>query len=210
MSDFKDKLKYFLAIVYIGAGFVIPHLEDSVSDKLYSFIQELYTVILPALFLLFAVIYFCIFLYRYWLREKIPTLFNRKAKRNLKKLEETFITVLLYECNKNDVSFSHCKEPLVAQLRFVSETRSSIEDAARWPTNFDYFDLSYKLIVSFSFDMISSGRYHIHRGMLTSQGESLRLMHKHALHYIFSRGLISEQDYTDQISIISENIDSVG
>ncbi len=199
-------MKTLALLVYFLATFLVASLEEHFSEATYDVLRNILTIYIPIAFILFALAYL---LFEFFKAYSFPV-FNFKARRNLKKLKATFGQVLQHECQENSISFVSCCVPLVDRLLPLCKTKASRTDASRWPENFDYIELSYRLIISFSFDLVSSGQYHIYRGMLSPQGEALYKLYRHNLHHALERNLLSEQDYIEQLDIIRENIDSVG
>ena len=71
---------------------------------------------------------------------------------------------------------------------------------------------AYVLLANYSFDLLSSGRYHIYRGTLNpnSPAKNLKAVYKAAMRYALEKGEIDEETLIDQEDFLNEKIAQVG
>ncbi|MCQ2452461.1 MAG: zinc ribbon domain-containing protein, partial [Oscillospiraceae bacterium] len=134
------------------------------------------------------------------------------AKKNLLIFQSTFEQIIdQIEKGCTDLCPS-CKSVMVDEL--VKLYPNSIEQAANWDSTTDFVTLAYKNAYSIAFDLLSSGNFHIHRGTLNPLSPAPRLLRVveccldyYVEHHIFD---CDENKKAEQLSILWENIDSVG
>lgn len=74
--------------------------------------------------------------------------------------------------------------------------------------NNDYIDISYKLLSSATYDLLTSGRYHLARGYLSPMGcaKNLQYIHKKVLLYAVDNNLITESEMDEDLFSLKEDI----
>lgn len=85
-SDRNDLVKFIVCALYIVSGIILANCEDLMSKSVYEALHFLYTIIIPLGFILFYVVYASIYLYRYWLSDKISKLPRRHLPDKIAKL----------------------------------------------------------------------------------------------------------------------------
>ncbi|MBQ5991875.1 MAG: hypothetical protein IJL62_04920 [Clostridia bacterium] len=136
-------------------------------------------------------------------------LFESKYKKNLRR----YLFYIEEMINKADAQFptsTSCKAVLKPSIDILIEkSKSEIE---RWNAKTDVQTLAIKNLYNISFDILSSGRLHVYRGVLdpNSSAKQLQFIVDECLHYYIVHGIASEEQAKDQKDILKENIESVG
>lgn len=136
--------------------------------------------------------------------------FESNSKKNLRKFKNTVGYIIEeMESSFNDFDPS-CKSIILDMIEPV--LNKSKEEAKNWNNGFDYITMSYKMIYIKSFNALSSGYYHIYRGVLNPMNESTHLLKvcKLCLDWYEEKGIVDSNSKKEQLEILYENIESVG
>lgn len=136
--------------------------------------------------------------------------FQSKTTKNLKHLQKVFEQIIdEMENNINDLNPS-CK-PVLMQC-FKKITVNAENEAAKWGDNFNYKDFSYNLIYKLTAELLSSGQFHIYRGMLNPMNESSHLLSlfEQCLDWHVAKGTTDERWKRQQMDTLRRNIANAG
>ena len=88
----------------------------------------------------------------------------------------------------------------------------SREEAATWGPDFDYVSTAYILLFNISFDLLTSGRYHIAPGMInpSSSAPNLRRFISASLDWAVDHGTITAEQKAEQLSMLAQGIAAAG
>ena len=136
-------------------------------------------------------------------------LFENKYKKNLKR----FMFYIDEKINKADAKYStapSCRSVLLTKIDVViANSKSQIE---KWNAETDVESLAIKTLYNAAFDILSSGRLHVYRGVLdpSSCANQLVFIVDECLDYYEQHGFASKKQVKDQKEILTENISNVG
>lgn len=133
--------------------------------------------------------------------------FAKKADKYEKFLFDCETVIASYENN----SLPSCKNDLIEAVKSITQgAKNEIKNGGIPPSQ--YFDLINKLLANASFDLLSSGRYHIYRGMLNPMSCATNLMaiHNKSVDYGYKKGLVTEAQKDEDYSYLIECINNVG
>ena len=133
---------------------------------------------------------------------------KRLAKKNIGKVIAAAQNTIDQELTSFNAAT--CKSILMPQLEKWLFRPSHIDEASSWPDDFDYTKMAYKLLYHLCFNDLSSGEYHIYRGMLSPAGEALYTLIPKILSYYESNGMMEGSSREEQLDILLERIESVG
>ena len=142
---------------------------------------------------------------------KIYTEYNQstnKPNNNKKRMYSTIEDLVKKLDNINDGHIK-CERVLLSSIKECMDNSTySFEDVQ--DTEFEIE--AYKLIYSFSFDLLCSGQFHVYRGVLNELNESTHLMKicKKCLDYACKIGSITEDERKEQLEILRDEIRCVG
>lgn len=142
---------------------------------------------------------------------KAMNAFNKNFnKRNKDVLYETYIKLIeLYEL-ENALDIPTCKSDL--SKWFYERTSSKQAEIANLDDTTDYHNLAHKLLSHATFDLLTSGKYHIYRGTLDplTCADNLMFIHKKALEYGIKIGEITDDDKNKETLYLKKCISEVG
>lgn len=138
-------------------------------------------------------------------------MFFNKAKRNTKKLLNVCENLIdEYEACNTRLSAS-CKGDLIASIN--SELQRAQDEISEWEDyDTDYVKIAHTLIAHHTFDLLSSGRYHIYFGMLNPLGCSSNLMtvYQETMKWGVKHQLLTEEERQEQYEYLVRLISQVG
>lgn len=138
-------------------------------------------------------------------------MFFSKAKRNTKKLLNVCEDLIdEYESRNTRISAS-CKVDLLASIN--SELQRAQDELAEWEDyDTDYVKIAHTLLAQHTFDLLSSGKYHIFAGMLNPIGCSSNLMtvYKESMKWGVKNKLLTEDERQEQYEFLIRCISQVG
>jgi len=128
----------------------------------------------------------------------------------MKKFLDTFeYTIDTLENSFND-ALPSCKILLLNSVQPIVD--NSIEQSRNWDENFNYTSMVYKTLYNLCFDLLSTGRFHIYKGILNPLNESQHLLKMlySCLDYYVDNNYIDKSTKNEQLKILEENIANVG
>ena len=136
-------------------------------------------------------------------------LFNKNYKRNSKRLIEICCDLIeKYQANSLKPS---CKNDLMNTIndRLV-ESKDEISEWKDYDT--DYIKIAHTLLANASFDLLASGQYHLHYGVLNPMSCANNLMdvYKASMKYALNNNYIDEATLNEQYNYLLQCISSVG
>ena len=130
--------------------------------------------------------------------------FIKMCEQHMDEFEEK-----VYKAKTNIVPAWSCKDTL---LKIVSNTLKQADRQfltnTPWNTNYKLFSLTF--LYNTAFDLAISGQFHIFRGMLTDEGKSLKAFIHFCMPKLVEFGDFTEEEAKEQLSIVEEDIASVG
>ena len=122
-------------------------------------------------------------------------------------IEDCRKAVIAYE---DDTQPSSADDLVNAIKKMTSDAKANINRGEIPPDQ--YSVLIYKLISNASFDLLTSGKYHIFRGMLNpmSCAGNLMTVHRKCLKYALENNMITEEQEKEDMDYLIEQIQMVG
>lgn len=138
-------------------------------------------------------------------------MFFNKAKRNTKKLLNTCGNLIdKYELCNTRLAPS-CKIDLITSIN--DELQKAQDEIAEWEDyDTDYVKIAHTLLAHHAFDLLSSGKYHIHFGTLNPIGCSSNLMivYQESMKWGVRNQLLTEAERQEQYKYLISCIAEVG
>lgn len=137
----------------------------------------------------------------------IFNLFSKKADKYEKFIKDCENTIVSYE----NSSLPSCKNDLIVAVREMTiGAKQEIKKGLIPPSQ--YTILINKLLSNSSFDLLASGKYHLHRGMLNpmSCSENLMSVHNKSIDYALKNNLITQAQKDEDNDYLLERISNVG
>ncbi len=122
----------------------------------------------------------------------------------------------LLDCQKVIVSYEKdtipsCKDDLIDAIKIMTNgAKNEINKGLIPPSQYDA--LINKLLANCSFDLLTSGKYHIGRGMLNTMSCSSNLMsvHNGSIDYALKNNMITQSQKDEDHEYLMECINNVG
>lgn len=149
--------------------------------------------------------------------QKDLDLLNKGGKRmSFFKKQDDFVTLFLRriediidESLKDEIGCDECKRIIMNMANSTFKNTKKDYD----PEHIKLIEPNaYKYIYNTSFSLVSSGQFHIYRGVLNPMGVGplfIKLINV-CLDYYEKNGIVDKAQREDQIDILNENIASVG
>lgn len=141
----------------------------------------------------------------------LRSLFGKDKGKNRKQLADICRELITtYEKNSNETIIS-CKDDLMKSLNSTIERAS--EEIEKWNHHDnDFTKNAHKLIIHACFDMLASGQYHLHRGILDPMicSASLMRVHDKAVKWSLDKGFISQEGIDVHYEMLNEAIRDMG
>ena len=135
--------------------------------------------------------------------------FESKAKKNAKRLMET-CNAFIDKYESNSCGVPSAKDDIDAVL--MKQLDAAKQELDRWDNTVDYVRVAHTLLANITFDLLSSGRYHIYAGTLNpmSCAKNLMTIYEKSMEYGKSRGEVTEEEIKQQHDMLMDNISEVG
>ncbi len=137
------------------------------------------------------------------------SIFNlfKKNDRYQKFLSDCEMTIISYE--KETVP--SCKNDLIEAIKLITSNAKNEINRGLIPPS-EYTVLINKLLANCSFDLLSSGKYHIYRGQLNPMSCSANLMsvHNESIDYALKNNLITQAQKEEDHEYLIECINNAG
>lgn len=137
---------------------------------------------------------------------------NMDSKGNKERLFDIYLKLIEHyesECDSNS-NVPSC----IPDMQKWLERRSSSaqEEIAKWDKSTDYIKIAHSLLSHATFDLLTSGKYHIYRGTLNPMSCASHLLHIHnkAMEYAVKIGEITEHESCNETLYLKECIAEVG
>ena len=136
--------------------------------------------------------------------------FLSRAEQNLARLERTVSDQL--DLLERDLPSNHTPAKPIIMAGLQPYLQHNSEDAKTWGDDFDYATTARTLIFNIAFDTISSGKYHLHTGVINPMdaGPNLLAITCRCLDWAFEHGHITAEEKESTLNTLRENIKSVG
>ena len=135
---------------------------------------------------------------------------NRKFKKNSMRLLNICDELIeKYEGNSG-VTMS-CKRDLLGQISKAVE--SGREEIATWKdSEVDYIKVAHTMLAQITFDLLKSGKYHLHAGVLNpmSCANNLMNVYKASMRYAVENHFIDANTREEQYKFLLECISQIG
>lgn len=134
---------------------------------------------------------------------------ERKYKKNQSRL--LGICGELIDKYEKKTFMQSAKQDLMKAVQLM--TAPAKEEIKNWrDSEVDYIKVAHTLLANASFDLLSSGRYHLYTGMLNpmSCGKHLLDVYNSSMQYALENKFIDEQTKKEQYELLIKNISSVG
>lgn len=103
-----------------------------------------------------------------------------------------------------------CHDPIIAEEKSILFSSSNEKEAAKWPSDYDYYTFSYKLLYSVCFRLLTSGRMHLYRGFLSPAGDAVYSLYIHVLQFYEENGMLGNSCLEEQLDIVDSYIADIG
>lgn len=136
-------------------------------------------------------------------------LFKNNYKKNLKRFW-FYIDEIIDRANEKYPTLPDCRPLLKEKLdTVVSNSKDQIKN---WNASTNVEMYAYKILFNFAFDILSSGKLHIYRGMLNPMncGQKLLYIVDESLDYYLRNGIATEDDVKEQKKLLHDNMSWVG
>lgn len=130
---------------------------------------------------------------------------NSEAKRKADLFRDTIRNEVITLQSKN---YPSCEELVMDEVDKVIE--ESCNEFGEWEDDVDFLKVSLTNLYNITFDMLSTGKYHVYSGVLNVTGNQLRNICTGCLYKAYKNNYITEEEYEDQLTVISESIQNIG
>lgn len=157
---------------------------------------------------IYGVVLFCFAMISY---QKLWSLWKlRCPNKNLKKLRKFMLDIVDETERLIDDGKPSCKKYILEEYSNIAKELRA--DSEVWEDDFDYTSVSYKLLYYISFNLLTSGRIHVYRGILDeSKGAShMKKICEVCLDWCEENELISEDERQEQLGTLYKKISLVG
>ena len=133
--------------------------------------------------------------------------FFKKSDRYEKFLSDCEMIIVSYEKE----TIPSCKSDLIESIKLITSNAKNEINKGLIPYS-EYNVLINKLLANCSFDLLASGKYHIHRGQLNPLTCSANLMsvHNESIDYALKNNLITQAQKEEDYKYLIECINNVG
>jgi hypothetical protein len=138
-------------------------------------------------------------------------MFGNHFKKNSKRLLD-ICEHYIEEYEKNSPKkFLSCKEDMLHSIRLQIEAEKA--DIAKWKDyDTDYIEIAHSTLAHTAFDLLASGRYHLHYGVLNPMRCSSCLMEVYTQSMVWAvkKGIIDEETRKEQLDYLIKCISEIG
>lgn len=119
------------------------------------------------------------------------------------------IETLVEEMDSINDGHIKCKDVLLTRIKYTIDSSTYSFDDKK---ESELEQIAYQIIYDFSFNLLCSGQFHIYRGWLNEMNESTHLIHvcEACLKWACENKIITENERTEQLNILRENIKNAG
>lgn len=104
--------------------------------------------------------------------------------------------------------YPSCEQTLMKQIdKSIDNSEKEFE---AWGQDYDYEGNALSVVYNITFDLVTSGQYHLYTGMLKPDGEQLKKICVFTLQKARENGTISEEQRDEQLAALRDGIKSVG
>lgn len=136
-------------------------------------------------------------------------IFTNKARKRMNHLLEVCNSYIdSYEDEKSMIPSA--KNDINVILKKTLE--AAYDEFKEWDGTENYDRIANAMLADITFDMLSSGKYHLYAGMLNPMNctKNLRRIYEKAMCYAVQIGEITEKEKQEQLDLLRENISSIG
>ncbi|MBR6524376.1 MAG: hypothetical protein IKT57_00225 [Clostridia bacterium] len=139
-------------------------------------------------------------------------IFDRmKAKKRIDKILSICTDLTIRYESRSKTIVPSCKDELSAVIR--ERLNCAKTEIANWDDqSVDYIRIAHTMLVDCAFDLLASGRFHLHYGILNPMNCSSKLMtvYEQAMQYAVNTGEITSDTKEKQLALLAKCISEVG
>ena len=104
-----------------------------------------------------------------------------------------------------------CKDDLKKYIK--DEIKSSKKEISEWKDfDTDYIKIAHSILANLTFNLLSSGKYHIYYGILNplSCAFNLKLVYRASMNFALTNNIITEEERKEQEKLLKTRISQIG
>ena len=136
-------------------------------------------------------------------------MFYFKAKKNIKFMI-LLCERLIDEYETEKTAAPSCKNDVIEEIsKLLNRSKKELNE---WEADINHIRIAHSLLANTCYDLLASGNYHIYTGMLNPMkcGSRMMKVYLRCMDYAVKTNEITEQEKIEQITMLKEQMSSVG